>query len=569
MRRKRLSSFLLSSFVMLTLLISIFFGELTCFAAANSQEADLAGTTRLTIVHSNDTHSRVKEGDGMGFAKISTIIQEVKKVNPNTLVLDAGDTFHGQTIATLTEGESIARLMNEIGYDAMAPGNHDFNYGYERLVGLSKLTNFPILAANVKKEDGSDLLDGYIIKEIAGLKVGIFGLATPETKHKTHPDNVKGLTFVDPVEAAKQTVEALKDETDIIIAITHLGMDPSSVDTSIKVAEEVEGIDLIIDGHSHTVLEQGKKVGNTLIVSTGEYDKNLGIVDLYYKDGEIVSMEARLIGKDMAAEISEDEAIVSIIKTIEEEQAELLNQVVGTTTVALDGAREKVRTGETNLGNLITDAMRYITGADCAIVNGGGIRASIDAGDITKGEVITVLPFGNYIVTKKVTGAEIKAALENGIKAYPGPSGGFPHVSGIKYVIDIGRQLGDRVVNITVNGQPLDLNREYVLATNDFIAAGGDEYTMISDNPILNEYGALDEAVIAYIEAKGTVSPAVEGRITVQETKAEPKYYIVQPGDWLMKIARKFNTTWQKLQELNKLKNPHLIFPGQKILLPE
>ena len=273
--------------VALTLVLSVFFGKLTCLAASNNQVTDLAGTTKLTIVHTNDTHARVKWGEGLGFAKISAIIKEVKRDNPNTLVLDAGDTFHRQTIATLNKGESIALLMNAIGYDAMVPGNHDFNYGYERLVELNKMTNFPILAANVRKEDGSSLLDAFIIKKIGGLKVGIFGLVTPETIYATNPKNVEGLTFINPVEAARLMVEALKNETDFIIALTHLGMNPSSVFTSIRVAQEVEGIDLIIDGHSHTVLEQGLKVGKTLIVSTGEYSKNLGIVNLYCKTAEL------------------------------------------------------------------------------------------------------------------------------------------------------------------------------------------------------------------------------------------------------------------------------------------
>jgi len=568
-REKRSSLSLRISLLVFTLFISILLSGLPCFAAAEDQDADQTGTVMLTIVHTNDTHARIKEGDGIGFAKIASIIGQIREENPNTLVFDAGDTFHGQTIATLNKGESIARLMNEISYNAMVPGNHDFNYGYERLAELNEMTDFPILAANIKKEDGGRLLDAYVITEAGGLKVGIFGLATPETAYKTHPDNVKGLVFTDPVEAARQAVDDLKDRTDIIIAITHLGMDQSSADTSIKVAEEAEGIDLIIDGHSHTVLEQGQKVGNTLIVSTGEYGKNLGIVDIYCKNGEVADAEARLIGKDQTAETTEDEAIVNVITEIEEEQAELLNEVVGSTSVVLEGAREKVRTGETNLGNLITDAMIYITGADCALINGGGIRASIDAGDITKGEIITVLPFSNYIITKKVTGAEIKAALEHGTSAYPEPLGGFPHVSGIKYVIDKGRPVGDRVVDITVNGQPLDLNREYVLATNDFLAAGGDEYTMFADKPILNEFNALDEALIAYIQKLGSVSYAAEGRIAVKEANPEPDYYIVKPGDWLNKIARKFNTTWRKLQELNKLPNPNLIYPGQKIILPE
>ena len=204
---------------------------------------------------------------------------------------------------------------------------------------------------------------------------------------------------------------------------------PSSTVTSIELAESVKGIDLIIDGHSHTVLEQGLTVSDTLIVSTGEYGKNLGVVDLYLKNGKLAGIEAGLITKELAAETAEDEAVVSVIESIETEQTELLGQVIGETAVALDGARENVRTGETNLGNLIADAMMYVTGADCAFVNGGGIRASIDAGDITKGDIISVLPFGNYIVTKRMTGADIKAALEQGSRAYPEPAGSFPHVS--------------------------------------------------------------------------------------------------------------------------------------------
>ena len=302
------------------------------------------------------------------------------------------------------------------------------------------------------------------------------------------------------------------------------------------------------------------------------------------KDGKVSDIQAKLITKDEAAAVVPDEAITKVVEGIEAEQSVLLNQIVGKTVVALEGAREKVRTGETNLGNLITDAMISATGADCALTNGGGIRASIDAGDITKGEIITVLPFGNYIVTKSVTGADIKAALEHGTGSYPEPLGGFPHVSGITFAIDTGKPVGDRVVDITVKDQPLDLNKKYVLATNDFMAAGGDEYTMFADDAILNEYSALDEAVIAYIQAKGSVSPAAEGRIKVKGSpdaktekdssvaaeKAEmvSNQYIVQPGDWLAKIAKKFNTTWRKLQELNQLRDPNLIFPGQKIVLP-
>jgi 5'-nucleotidase len=545
---------------------------MSLFAQADEEAALLSDENHavtITIVHTNDTHARVKEGDGMGFAKISALIHQIKQENPNTLVFDAGDTLHGQAIATLNSGESIAVIMSAIGYDAMAPGNHDFNYGYTRLAELDTIASFPILAANVKKADGTDLLTPYIIKEIAGMKVGIFGLATPETTYKTHPDNVKGLAFTDPVKAAAEMTALLQEQTDIIICLAHLGMDAASTVTSVKIAEEVEGIDLIIDGHSHTVLEQGHAVGDTLIVSTGEYDKNLGIVQLTVTEGQVTDKKASLISKDEAAEVVPDEAIVKTIETIEAEQAVLLSEVIGKTEVALEGARELVRKGETNLGNLIADAMVKLTGADCALTNGGGIRASIAAGDITKGNIIDVLPFGNYIVAKVVTGADIKAALENGTSAYPELQGGFPHVSGITYMIDTGKPVGDRIVDIQVKGKPLDLNGSYILATNDFLAAGGDNYTMFADDAILNEYGGLDEAVIAYVKEKGIISPKTEGRITVIDGSVkEPKYYIVKKGDWLRKIARMYNTTWQKLQELNQLKNPDLIYPNQKILLP-
>lgn len=532
--------------------------------------------TTITILHTNDVHARVEEGkyDGMGFAKISTLVSQYEEKNPNTLLLDAGDIFHGKTIATLVEGESIAEIMNLIGYDAMVAGNHDFNYGYERLLELDEIANFPILGANIRKEDDTQLLSPYTIIEVDGIEVGIFGLASPETTYKTHPKNVEGLTFTDPVKEAETIVSELEGKTDVIIALSHLGMDESSEYTSIRVAEEVEGIDLIVDGHSHTTLEEGKLVGDTLIVSAGEYGKNLGVVDLTFENGNLVNKTASLVTKAEAENVEEDPKVLDFVNSIKEEQNVILSEVIGTTSVNLDGERSLVRTGETNLGNLITDSMLDVTGADVAITNGGGIRASIDTGEITKGEVIEVLPFSNYIVTKTVKGSDIKAALEHGVSAYPESNGAFPQVAGMTFSIDSAKPVGERVTSLLVQGQPIDLNKDYVLATNDFMAAGGDNYTMFADDPITNEYPALDEALISYIKNKETVSPKTEGRITVVEQKPETESkpatteYIVKSGDVLWKIAKKYNTTWQYLQELNGLVNPNLIFPGQKIIVP-
>jgi 5'-nucleotidase/UDP-sugar diphosphatase len=540
-------------------------------------------TTKITLLHTNDTHGRAEEAanDGMGFAKISALVRQFKADNKNTLLLDAGDTLHGTTFATLLKGESIVDVMNSVGYDAMAAGNHDFNYGYERLLELEDLMVFSLLSANVKHEDGTRLFTPYVIKEVDGVKLGLFGLTTPETTYKTHPNNVKGLIFTDPAEEAKQMVAELEGKVDAIIAVTHLGIDESSTDTSIKVAMEAPGIDLIVDGHSHSTLVEGLKADhNTLIVSSGEYTKNLGVVELVFDaNKKLTSKNARLIAKETTANVDPDPTIVKVIDEVKQSQQAALSEVVGYSAVRLEGEREYVRTGETNLGNLIADAMLDVTGADVSLTNGGGIRASIAAGDITKGDVITVLPFGNYIVTKKVRGSDLKAALENGSSAYPESKGAFAHVGGIAFQIDPNKPVGERVYAILVDGKPLDMNREYVLATNDFIAAGGDEYTMFIDDEIVGEYPALDEALISYIQKLGTVNAAVEGRIGAAQAAASPhtgtgvtppaneKEYVVKYGDNLWSIGRRFGTAWHKLAELNKLSNPALIHPGQRIIL--
>ncbi|MEK5269308.1 5'-nucleotidase C-terminal domain-containing protein [Aeribacillus sp. FSL K6-8394] len=491
-------------------------------------QIDLTPLKTINILHTNDSHARVFEGafDGMGFAKLSTLVKQFERENEHTILLDAGDTFHGTTFATLEKGSSIVKIMNAIGYDNMAAGNHDFNYGYNRLLELAKMADFPILSANVIYEDTGELvLDPYTIREIDGVKFGIFGLSTPETHYKTHPKNIKGLKFTDPVAAANKMVKELKQQdADVIIALTHLGTDESSTDTSLKVAQGAPGIDLIVDGHSHTV--DDIENSGTLIVSAGEYLKNLGVVELTFdENNQLIKREASRITKEEAANIQPDPAIEKVISEIENSQEAILAEEIGYTNVKLDGEREQVRAGETNLGNLITDAMLEITGADAALMNGGGIRASIEKGVITKGDVITVLPFGNYIQTIEITGDDLKKALENGVKSFPAVSGAFPHVAGITFAIDASKPAGERIHSVKINGKPIDMKKTYTLATNDFLAAGGDEYTVLSNYPVTGEYQALDEAVIEYIRKRGTIEPKVENRIIAAPSPIDDDRY--------------------------------------------
>lgn len=576
-----------------------------CSSKETTDERVSKGDYQLVIAHMNDTHGRAKEGkyDGMGFARVSTVVKDLRASEENVLFLDAGDTFHGTTFATLSRGESIVRLLNAMDLDALSPGNHDFNYGKERLKELEEMAEFDIVSANVIDEDGDHFFNPYVIKDMEGVRVGVFGLATPETAYKTNPKNVEGISFASPIKYAEKTVAKLKEEgVDLIIAVCHLGIDESTKREyqSIGVVEAVDGIDILVDGHSHTALKNGMVVNDTMIVQTGEYDKNFGIVGVKVSDGEM-EVAARLItkaeavgsietrevvleetqiisavnrytikagdnltkiaanydiplttlleanteiknpnriypGNELAVPvekevvnvmtqasttvmpgIAEDPEIIKLIDEIEAEQQKITGVEIGSSPVTLYGEREMVRREETNLGNLITESMLWKTGADIAMTNGGGIRASIGEGIISVGDVITVLPFGNYVITKKVRGQDVLDALEHGISDYPATKGAFPHVAGMRVVFDASKEAGSRLVDVIMeSGEPLDPDREYILATNDFMAAGGDDYLMFEERPQVGNFKGLDEILREYIESEGITTKEIDGRMTVR-----------------------------------------------------
>lgn len=474
----------------------------------------------MAIIHTNDTHTRLEAGsnDGMGVARIATKIKALEAAygDESVLVLDAGDTLHGIPLVTTTQGEAMTQVLEQLNYDAMTAGNHDFNYGQDRLVELAGMMDVPVVSANVVKADGSELLVPYIMKDVEGKQVAIFGLSTPETVYKTHPKNVEGLSFEDPIEVAKQMVAELEGQSDMIIALTHLGVHEGNA-TSEMVAEAVSGIDLIIDGHSHTTLPEGKIVNGTPIVQTGEHTKNLGQVNVYFKADGTFDIVPTLITKQEGMSLTQDEGVVALIGELKVKFDEVTSEVIATTDVKLEGAREVVRKGESNMGNLVTDAMLDVTGADVALTNGGGIRASIEPGEIAKKEVIEVLPFGNTAVVIEATGAEIVAALEVGVAKYPEANGAFSHVSGMTYVFDATQPVGSRITEVLVDGKAIVPSQVYRFATNDFIAAGGDGYTMFNGKTIVAEFSALDEIVMNYLKENGTKGTEVTGRIKVLE----------------------------------------------------
>ena len=366
----------------------------------------------------------------------------------------------------------------------------------------------------------------------------------------------------------------MRDQVDFIIALSHLGMEGDH--TSLMVAEQVIGIDLIIDGHSH---DKGTTtVGNTTIVQTGEYSANLGRVEVTFaNDGFAIATS--LISAADASAVVEDPSVLELLSHYKAEVNAIQAIIIGSTQVPLEGTRDLVRTQETNLGNLITDAILDISGADVALTNGGGMRVSIAAGEISRKNVFDVLPFGNLIVVKEVPGSIIMGMLELGASLYPASNGAFLHTAGLTYSIDASKPALERVHSVMISGQPLVLDQTYRLATNDFMAAGGDGYVMLKEYPIYAEMISLEEALAGYVaKLGGSVAPKVEGRITVAPTPVaveptpvvvpQPLTYVVQPGDVLWKIAQQHGSTWQVLQQINSIKNPNLIYPKQIILIP-
>lgn len=467
----------------------------------------------LNIFHTNDIHGGVDEN--IGFAKFKHFINLANEYTraEGYLVLDAGDIFHGTPFATVELGESVAQVLKVVGYDTMSPGNHDFNYGQDRLVELGKVADVELLAANVKTIEGKLRYGDCFVKEIGGMSVGLFGLTTPETVTKTNPENVVGLTFgteEEIVAEAKLMVQVLQERgVDVIIGLMHMGIDTDSRIKSTTIASQVDDIDLIIDGHSHSELNQYEIVNGTILTSTGEHFKNVGVVTIQYDlmADEIIKLVPHQISMKQLEKCEEDTEVKSVIDRIKNNQKSILEEVIGTTAIKLEGGRSSVLNGHTNLGHLLTAAMLNETQADISLINGGTIRDSIDVGMITKGDVLKVLPFSNHIVTVEMTGKQLIEILNKGLVI---GSGRFLHFAGLLVEAKLVQEAGcpDRyeVLSVQFNQQPLELTQTYVVAMNDFMVAGGDDYQMSQSSNLLNSFGTLDEALISYVKEYGEIA---------------------------------------------------------------
>ena len=476
----------------------------------------------ITILHTNDIHARVQstddEGKTIGMDWLAGAIWAQKGADEDTLALDAGDTFHGLTLINLSRGSNMAMLMNLSGFDAMTPGNHDFNFGSQRLIELARILNFPVLSANLMDKDKTQyIFRPYKSYDFNGVKVAVIGLSTPEIAYKTNPFNVKDVAFTDPIAAAQELMPKLRASHDVVIGLMHMGLDKSSVVTTEQLVKAVPGFDVIIDGHSHTTLPKGMKVGNTLICQTGWYGHALGKVELVVKDHKLRKVQASLLKRQGVEKLAKtpDEGVAQALQEINMQVKMETETVVAESPRELTAAREIVRTQESELGNLTADALRQATGADVAVVNGGNLRTSLPAGKITKGAVLDVFPFNNRVLTLAVDGKTLKSMLELSVQYLPAAFGGFLDVSGMTFTVDTKAPAGQRVSEVKVQGQPLAESKNYMVAVNDFTAFGGDGYEMLKGAQLKGDFGSLEDIFVEYLQKNGLQGIEV-GRITMK-----------------------------------------------------
>ncbi len=515
-----------------------------CFAAFVHAET-------ITILHTNDLHSRIEPinqfdntcppednaaGECLGgYARLAAAIQQQRQEAPHSLLLDAGDQFQGSLFYTMYKGQATAELMNAVGYDAMAVGNHEFDDGPEALRTFMDSVNFPVLMANADVSAEPSLSNAVMpstVIERGGYRYGLIGVLPDHTHEISSPG--RNIKFSDGAEAIRNEIEKLNaDGIDRIIVLSHSGY---SVD--LKIAAAVDGIDLIVGGHSNTYLSnisesadgpyptwvETPNGGKTAIAHAYAYGKYLGRLDMTFNDQGVVTAA---VGESilMDSSIPEDESIKARIAELAGPLDELLSQVVGEAATEIDGTQENCRTQSCEVGVLVAEAMlehmkQY--GVQIAITNGGGMRASIDQGPITMGELMTMLPFQNVLSRFKLTGADILATLENGVSAVEEARGRFPQIAGLRFSYTMSRAPGERIISADVmqDGQwaPIDPDSVYGVTAHDFLRGGGDGYTLLASNAIdaYDYVSTLVDSVIEYLAARSPYSARLDDRIRLE-----------------------------------------------------
>ncbi|WP_171170355.1 MULTISPECIES: bifunctional UDP-sugar hydrolase/5'-nucleotidase [unclassified Ruegeria] len=505
-----------------------------------------AAEYKLTILHTNDIHSRIEsinkydstcdaegEAEGKcfgGVARLKTMVDARRDAlaDQNVLLLDAGDPFQGSLYYTTYKGAAEAEFMEAIGYDVMAVGNHEFDDGPEGLASFIDAVSFPVISGNLDLSSSAELKDkvgNHVVLDVGGQKVGIISALATDTVETSSPG--KDVIFQDEIESLQADVAALQDEgVNIIIALNHVGLAKD-----LEIAEQVPGLDLVVGGHSHTLLSNTQEgaagsypmmVGDVPIVQAYAYSKYLGEITLTFDDdGNLISAEGEPILLD--ASVTPDADIAARVAEMGAPIEEMKQRVVANSAAAIEGDRAVCRVQECEMGNLVADAMLARVaeqGAQIAIANSGGLRASIDEGEVTMGEVLTVLPFQNTLSTFEITGQTVIDALENGVSQVEEVKGRFPQVAGLRFTWDPSVAPNEgRIIDVMVaEGDgfvPIDPNKTYLVVTNNYVRNGGDGYSMFEgDDKNAYDFGPdLADVTAEYLAENAPYQPYVDGRI--------------------------------------------------------
>jgi len=512
----------------------------TCAMAVTAGMAHADYT--LHVIHINDLHSRIEPINRFdstcnpednaagecfgGVARVITKINELREelAGENVIVLDAGDQYQGSLMYTTYKGDVEAEFAEIIGFDAMAVGNHEFDDGDEGLRKLTDNVSFPIVSGNIDVSSSNVLagqVENHVVLEVGGQRIGIISALAVDTVETSSPSDA--VIFTDEVESLSADVATLEaDGVDKIIALTHVG-----VTKDMMIAEQVAGVDAVVGGHSHTLMSNTDEdamayptmVGDVPVVQAYAYSKYVGHLVLEFDDaGNVTSATGDTILLD--ASVAEDEAAVARVAELAGPIEEMKTRVVAEATEAIEGDRSVCRAMECPMGNLVADAMLDRVadqGIQIAIQNGGGLRASIDAGEVTMGEVLTVLPFQNTLSTFEVTGATIVEALENGVGQIADGAGRFPQVAGMSFTVDQNAEPGSRISDVMVGGAPIDLAATYGVVSNNYVRNGGDGYGMFESAANAYDFGPdLADVTAEYMAANAPYQPYTDGRITMK-----------------------------------------------------
>lgn len=493
--------------------------------------------TIITTMSTSDIHGHMTpytpSGSAIevgGSARAAWLFQEAKNRNPNTLILDGGDSPYNTDLANISMGKASVDVMNAQGYDATVLGNHDFDYAFYNLLSLAQRADYAVLSANTYWKDGTypEEFKPYIVKEVGGLKVAIVGLTDDNSKSTTHFSNTQDIDFHDQWEVGQEVIAQANAEADIVILLAHLHNSNNDVPT------QIEGIDMEIGGGNDT-FGRPLNIEGTVVVNPGGVGTCVNQTNLNVKDGELLGYTFNQI--ILSSDVPEVEEVNDIIAEYQAELDAQMEEVIGQCASDIAWSSPLVRTQESPLGNLAADALRDYCDADIAVQNGGGIRAGLTAGDVTVGDIFAMLPFDNKVTCIEVTGQTVWDALENGVSGYPETYGQFPQVSGIHYTFDGSKPAGERIVSVTLpDGTPLDMDGWYTLACNDFMCGGGDGYTMFNvlnpeNGDSHNGETAVQElpgcklvyrtndyyrtVISNYIKEQGSIAPELEGRIMI------------------------------------------------------